>query len=142
MALEVVSSTLTTHPIKKRLEKAAFSLSLNILGCSQAVRQRTLTPSSRGSESRQPSQKESHSCWGGFLFCCVVVVWSDSIKCNLGLQAVLQRKIVPSSTARSAEVGAALNTYRSDEGNSPPNPMPAQPRKKTLHFGVSFFFDL
>ena len=28
----------------------------SILGCRQAVRQRTLTPSSRGFESRQPSQ--------------------------------------------------------------------------------------
>ena len=31
----------------------------SILGCRQAVRQRTLTPSSRGFESRQPSQRQA-----------------------------------------------------------------------------------
>ena len=38
--------------------KYAILLEYRILGCRQAVRQRTLTPSPRGFESRQPSQKK------------------------------------------------------------------------------------
>ena len=39
------------------------------MGCRQAVRQRTLTPSSRGFESRQPSQKSSRApCGPGWIF--------------------------------------------------------------------------
>ncbi len=47
----------------------------SILGCRQAVRQRTLTPSSRGFESRQPSQGlhprqvANLTLWGSRFFC-------------------------------------------------------------------------
>ena len=57
MALETVGSSPIFHPTRNtgfnfRKLGSVFS----ILGCRQAVRQRTLTPSSRGFESRQPSQ--------------------------------------------------------------------------------------
>lgn len=52
MALEAVGSTPTIHPIN---HKAIRCFMIPIMGCSQAVRQRTLTPSFRWFESIQPS---------------------------------------------------------------------------------------
>ena len=67
VALEIMSSTLITHPSKKRpfkeIERPLFHIFIFcrlwqwILGCRQAVRHRTLTPASRGFESRQPSHQ-------------------------------------------------------------------------------------
>ena len=64
MALEAVGSNPTIHPIFIRTACVRYSgfdyrmRAIIILGCRQAVRQRTLTPSPRGFESRQPSQKK------------------------------------------------------------------------------------
>ena len=57
MALEVVSSTLTTHPIKKAFKLLKSLFSISFIGLSPSGKATDFDSVTRGFESRQPSHK-------------------------------------------------------------------------------------
>ena len=115
----------------------------SILGCRQAVRQRTLTPSSRGFESRQPSQKSSRApCGPGWIFReCGIRTREGTRQVSLTLnllgqearQGFLRRGETGPTRLR---VGVRASSVSQKRWSIPP----AQPRRSKVRFATTSFF--